>query len=296
MKKTSILNCRGNSKIEGFNVDKYPYHHFHTAYSSGQENIFPYPLNIDFTGMDEWIKGCYRKRTNSDIFAIEFIREGSMTYVQGGIRNLIEKDAVFLVRRGTDNEYIMEKDDYCLKMTSSLSGPLLEPMLASLGLANIDCIKLSNPGKLEEIMQEGIDELREKKDGFQHRCSEIAYRTLIQLGIEHRKSQYPEKLAKALSFIESNIYTPISLANICRISGTSQATLNRLFRKHLSKSPVEYIIAQKIFIAIQMLKNETMTIKEISQTLGYTNQLYFSTEFKKRTGLPPSAYRNSSGQ
>lgn len=291
MKQTKIFTVNGNSKIEGFNVGKYPEHHFYSAYSSLSENVFRYPLNIDFTGTDEWIKGCYRKRTNSELFAIEFIREGSMTYIQNGVKSIVEKDALFLVRRGTNNEVYMEEDNYCLKMTSSINGPLLEALLASLGLGNVDYIQISNPHKLEEIMREGIDELREKKDGFQYRCSEIAYRTLIQLGLEHKKSKYPPKLERALSFIERNIYNPISLNELCGSTGLSQPTLNRLFRKHIGTSPVDYFINQKMLIANQMLKNETMSIKEISQTLGYSNQLYFSAEFKKRHGQSPRDFR-----
>jgi len=294
MKRVKVFNVIGNSSIEGFNVGKYPDHHFYSAYSSLSENVFRYPLNIDFTGTDEWIKGCSRKRTNSELFAIEFIREGSMTYIQDGVRNIVEKDALFLVRHGTDNEVYVEKDDYCLKMTSSISGPILESMIASLGLENVNYIQISNPHRLEEIMQEGIDELREKKDGFQYRCADIAYRTLVQLGLEHKKSKYPPKLERALSFIERNIYNSITLNNICESTGISQPTLNRLFKKHIGKSPFDYFIEQKMLIANQMLKNETMSIKEISQTLGYSNQLYFSAEFKKRNGRSPRDFRTKS--
>lgn len=291
MKRTKVFNAKGKSRIEGFNVGKYPAHHFYTAYSPSSENVFRYPLNIDFAGTDEWVKGCYRKRTNSEIFAIEFIREGSLSYVQDGIKNIVEKDALFLVRHGTDNEVYMEKHDYCFKITCSISGPLLESLLASLGLEKVNCVRISNTAVLEEVMRNGIDELREKTHGFQYRCAEIAYKILIQLGLEHKKSKYPPKVEKALSFMESNIYRAISLNDICEATGISQPTLNRLFRKYIGKSPFEYLIEQKMLVARQMLRNENMSIKEISQNLGYGNQLYFSAEFKKRNGMSPRDFR-----
>ena len=291
MKKLNTFFDDGVSKIEGLNVGKYPLHHFFKTYAGNENKLFRYPLNIEFSGMDEWCKGCYRKRTNSELFAIEFIREGSLSFIQNGKKYLIEKDQLFIIRPGTDNEVFMEKHDYCLKMTSSISGPLLEPLLISLGIEDVDCIQLSNPLLLEEIMQSAIEELKNKKEGFHARCSEIAYNTLLQLGMEYKRSFYPISLANAVSFLENNIHNTLPLNTICESLGISQSTLNRLFRKYLGMAPVEYFINQKMLAAKEMLKNDKLSIKEIAESLGYSNQLYFSTEFRKRNGTSPREFR-----
>ena len=44
----------------------------------------------------------------------------------------------------------------------------------------------------------------------------------------------------------------------------------------------------------KMLKEKTYSIKIIAYSLGYENPMYFSTVFKKNTGLSPSEYRRSS--
>lgn len=281
----------GISRLEGFNAGQYPIHHFFRTYSGNENSLFRYPLNIEFSGMDEWSKGCYRKRTNSELFAIEFIREGGMTFIQEGKKYTVEKDQLFIVRPGADNEVFMEKHDYCLKMTSCISGQLLEPLLISLGMEKVDYIPLSNPQQLEKIMKSGIDELKDKKESFLTRCSEIAYRTILQLGMEYKSSLYPEELANAVSFLENNIYNSLSLKKICASLGNSQSTLNRLFRKHLGVSPIEYFINQKMLAAREMLKNDKLSIKEIAEMLGYSNQLYFSSEFRKRNGSSPRKFR-----
>ena len=145
MKKLNTYFDNGISKIEGLNVGKYPLHHFFTTYADNESKLFRYPLNIEFSGMDEWVKGCYRKRTNSELFAIEFIREGGMSFIQGGEKYLVEKDHLFIVRPGAHSEVFMEKHNYCLKMTSSIGGSLLEPLLISLGIEKLDYIPRSNP-------------------------------------------------------------------------------------------------------------------------------------------------------
>jgi hypothetical protein len=43
--------------------------------------------------------------------------------------------------------------------------------------------------------------------------------------------------------------------------------------------------------ACQMMLHSGLSLKEISEKTGYTNQYYFSSCFKKKTGQSPSEYR-----
>ncbi|MDE6523030.1 MAG: helix-turn-helix domain-containing protein, partial [Muribaculaceae bacterium] len=42
-----------------------------------------------------------------------------------------------------------------------------------------------------------------------------------------------------------------------------------------------------------LLRDRSRSIQEISETLGFPNQSFFGTFFKKLKGLSPSAYRNA---
>lgn len=46
-------------------------------------------------------------------------------------------------------------------------------------------------------------------------------------------------------------------------------------------------IADKLKIPKRLFSNTNQLIKEISEQLGYETQEYYSTSFKKKTGLPP---------
>ena len=47
----------------------------------------------------------------------------------------------------------------------------------------------------------------------------------------------------------------------------------------------------RIETACNLLKNTNLSLKEISAKVGYSNQYYFSSCFKKKTGQTPSSYR-----
>lgn len=56
----------------------------------------------------------------------------------------------------------------------------------------------------------------------------------------------------------------------------------------------EYILKVRIDMARRYLSETGMTIAEISDKLGFSSQRYFSTAFKRATGLSPSEFRKSS--
>jgi AraC-like DNA-binding protein/ribosomal protein L27 len=289
-----VIFDNGISRLTGRNAGGYPKHSYH-HYAAGAKEIFRPPLNVNFAGTSEMIRGFYRKRTNSEIFAAEFVRKGGMTFRQRGKEFHTGPDDLFLIQAGLDSEMFLERDAYCFKQMVCLGGPLLPDALIATGLDKVDFMKISEPERLSEVMREAALEIKEKKEGFQLRNSERAYRVLMLLSAELSKAKYPPEFAAAAELFERNIHRRLSLDEICAALKMSQSTLNRMFAKHAGKSPLEYFLDMKTGAAKQMLQSERASVKEISEKLGYSNQLYFSAEFKKRAGVSPREFRKSGG-
>ena len=66
----------------------------------------------------------------------------------------------------------------------------------------------------------------------------------------------------------------------------------RFSKKHTGKSPNEYIIELRLQFAKNLLDNTNMSIKQISERVGYSDQYFFSRIFKKYLGISPQSYRN----
>lgn len=94
---------------------------------------------------------------------------------------------------------------------------------------------------------------------------------------------------KAISYIEENYHKDIELAEIALHSNVSDSYLIRTFKKVIGETPNQYIISYRIKKAQHLLKE--CSVNEASAAVGFKNYSYFSTVFKKITGLSPLQYQ-----
>ena len=67
--------------------------------------------------------------------------------------------------------------------------------------------------------------------------------------------------------------------------------LSRLFKKVKGISLSDYIVQEKLKIAISLLEGTNLPVSVIATNIGYTNFSYFTQVFKKVYGISPSEYR-----
>ncbi len=105
-------------------------------------------------------------------------------------------------------------------------------------------------------------------------------------------SGIPDNLKKAIQYIRSHYTEPITLNDLTAHCNVSKQQLIRYFKTAFQTTPVAYITAYKISLAKELLFRQThLSIKEISDELGFDNQHYFTRVFTKITGETPSDYR-----
>ena len=78
---------------------------------------------------------------------------------------------------------------------------------------------------------------------------------------------------------------------IAEIVDISRSQLYRSFMDEFGSSPKAYIDTLRVDLARKLLTRTDMSVSEISYSVGYSEPLYFSTAFRKATGLSPSDFR-----
>lgn len=101
-----------------------------------------------------------------------------------------------------------------------------------------------------------------------------------------------EKIAPALASINSDCTSTISVDAYAKMCNLSTSYFTHLFTKVTGFSPMEYKQLQRIGVAKNLLSTTTMSVKEISNIVGFKDPLYFGRCFKQSTGQTPTGYRN----
>ena len=112
--------------------------------------------------------------------------------------------------------------------------------------------------------------------------------TNIQKGSQLRDFYIHE----ALNFMEHNFQNDISVEDVAAVCGLNRSYFGKIFKQAVGKSPQEFLLSYRMAKAAELLKLTQFTIGDISQAVGYDNQLHFSRAFKNIYGMSPREWRN----
>ena len=105
----------------------------------------------------------------------------------------------------------------------------------------------------------------------------------------------PEKgcFANIMEYIDQNLGSEISVANLCAMTQLSRADFSSLFHRSCGLPPKQYISLRRISRAKYLLWRTKLSVKEIAEQCGYENKYFFYRIFKKYTGVTPRQYRRN---
>lgn len=75
----------------------------------------------------------------------------------------------------------------------------------------------------------------------------------------------------------------------------SEGHLSHVFKKETGHTLNTYLTAYRMGRAMELLKDCRAKVYEVAQQVGYQDVTYFSTTFKRLTGLTPSEYQKQAG-
>lgn len=98
-------------------------------------------------------------------------------------------------------------------------------------------------------------------------------------------------IREAVSFIEQNFQNTISVEDIAASCGLNRSYFGKIFHENMGKSPQEFLISYRMTKAAELLKLTSLSINDISNAVGYPNQLHFSRAFKNVYSISPRQWR-----
>lgn len=94
-------------------------------------------------------------------------------------------------------------------------------------------------------------------------------------------------------YIDENFEKNITVSEIARSIGVSLSYLSRVYKEQTGMTLIQFINEKKLEKAKQYLCETDYKVYEIADLLGFENATYFSSFFKKNTGVSPKEYGDS---
>lgn len=108
----------------------------------------------------------------------------------------------------------------------------------------------------------------------------------------HSKKRYEALIAQVKSYVQENYHRcDLSMNQISDHVNMSAAYLGRLFKQVTGVTFTEYLTEFRLDHACRLLREDSMTVNEISDAVGFTNSSYFYIIFKKNLICTPNQYR-----
>ena len=96
----------------------------------------------------------------------------------------------------------------------------------------------------------------------------------------------------AIEYIKNNYTNDISIDKICEELNINKCYFCSIFKKETGSTFINYLNNYKIEKSKELLKNTNLSLLDISLSVGFNNQSYYSTIFKKLTGKRPLEFRD----
>ena len=111
------------------------------------------------------------------------------------------------------------------------------------------------------------------------------------IGIEPVKvNKNNDLLAQITDYLSANVERRLEFKDILEEFNLSSSVVKKIFRQQMGCGVMDYFTRLKIDRAKELIREENYNFTEISERLGFNTSQYFTTVFKRVSGMTPSEY------
>ncbi|MGG3282989.1 helix-turn-helix domain-containing protein [Paenibacillus solani] len=104
--------------------------------------------------------------------------------------------------------------------------------------------------------------------------------------------QVQRTVKQMINYMTSQYAHPVSIEQMCTGLGYNRAYLSRIFKQETGMTPITYLLKLRVDQSKRLLRERPdLSIEQVSASVGLTDPLYFSRQFKRLVGRSPSQYR-----
>ena len=151
--------------------------------------------------------------------------------------------------------------------------------------------------KIGGQFQDIVDEHRAPNEYSRLVCRALLHHLLVSVirdytaeGRNLGQSDISEGIQNCIKEITQNLDSPPTIEQLAKSMSISETAYRKIFRQQVGYSPLDFINRQRVREAEQLLSQGSWHIKEVSHRQGFSSSQYFSTVFKRVTGVSPGEF------
>lgn len=202
----------------------------------------------------------------------------------------LKKNDVYLLTEGSHHKYYTRKENPWRKYFISFRGPLANKLKELYLPYNTYLFKNCNVEKnFEKIFLSAFDDSK----SYEEILYDVTLETVkIMIYLHALKNEESVDLAdKIKEKIDYSVERDFSLDDIADSLNYSKNHIINIFKEKYGKTPYQYYIDAKIHTAKRYLQETNCSVGDIASNLAFSDPQYFSSCFKKATGLSPREFR-----
>lgn len=100
-------------------------------------------------------------------------------------------------------------------------------------------------------------------------------------------------MLKASSLIQKHAFQTVDLKQIAAALGLSPSQFTQKFKASYGVTPIQHLTSIRLEKAKRLLLETTLTLEQISESIGYQNGYYLNRIFRKHMNVTPATYRKA---
>lgn len=246
--------------------------------------------------VDRDFKNITKKVHHHTDFEVHLIQSGSQIYEMNGTEYTISPGEYIIIPPHTKHRLSFSAPDtlkYSITFNIAQNNPLLP--LAICSYSGTGAIT----SQISENLQFITEEFRLKRTTSFLMIENRVFETIILLlrtagmkeSDQDNSAAADSRIIIAKQYIDDNVELNLTTSDVAKYCYLSPKQLSRLFLKYEDISLADYIKKQRIQHAAELLSDDTLSLKDISEKLNFNNEHYFNSFIKKHLGMPPGAFR-----
>lgn len=235
-----------------------------------------------------------------DYYLVHYVIRGRGHFRTLGRDYAVKEGDSFFIFPGELVSYTSDEHEPWKYRWVGFKGSRAEELLSISGISRHKPVAFSGPkrrmtalfAQMQRLLHAGQASSDMQSGGYMRLILSEYMQGQAEAGVpKEESSMILQQVEQAIRWLTLQYYQEISIEQMAQSLGYHRTHLSKMFKQHTGMSPMNFLLKIRMERAKHLLLQEKLTVEQVASSVGFTDPLYFSKQFKKWYGRSPSDYR-----